>query len=183
MLFFGTHGIGPYCYGCGCAEGSAASPSCTPTADCPEYCYDPADGSKGTHSYPYRHQVWAYDANDLVRVIAGTLQSSDVQPYAIWRMDEMDTSGSASMAGAAYDPDSNRLYIAENYGEEPHVHVYRVAIPEAGVREHRRASANPTTQAPETLFDLRGRTIQGATNPGPGLILRRQNQGRTTISF
>jgi hypothetical protein len=131
VLYFGKHGTGPYCYGCGCGEGTPGNPTCAPSADCPEYCYDPVDGSKGTHAYPYAHQVWAYDANDLVDVRNGTRQPHDVSPYEIWRLDELDTTGSAGMAGAGYDPLNGRLYIAEHYAEEPHVHVYQVDVSSA----------------------------------------------------
>ncbi len=70
VLFFGRHGTGTYCYGTG------------------DECNDPADDSKGTHAYPYRYQVWAYDANDLLAVkngyeaacCGGTLCRVDLQP-------------------------------------------------------------------------------------------------------
>jgi hypothetical protein len=48
VLFFGRHGMGDYCYG--------------------EGCNDPDDPYKGVHAYPYRSQVWPYDANDLTAV-------------------------------------------------------------------------------------------------------------------
>jgi hypothetical protein len=66
ILFFGRHGVGNYCYGTG-AE-----------------CGDPADSSKGVHAYPYRYQVWAYDANDLLAVKNGTKAAHQPQPYAVW---------------------------------------------------------------------------------------------------
>src|SRR2546423_14916678 len=72
VLFFGPHGLGSYCYGTGGTAGD---------------CYDPDDGPKGIHSYPYRSQVWAYDANDLVAVKAGQKQSYQVMPYAVWQLD------------------------------------------------------------------------------------------------
>ncbi len=112
VLFFGKQGIGPYCYGTG-AE-----------------CNDPIDGAKGTHAYPYVHQVWAYDALDLLAVKNGQKQSWAVQPYALWRLYQMDNTGSASIAGATYDPASGRVYITEAYGAEPAVHVYQLAVSE-----------------------------------------------------
>jgi hypothetical protein len=113
LLFFGRQGTGPYCYGTGGDTGEGD-------------CYDPVDSSKGTHSYPYVHQVWAYDALDLLAVKNGQKQPWEVQPYAIWRLSEMDSTGSATIVGAAFDPASGRVYITEAYGEDPVVHVYQV---------------------------------------------------------
>jgi hypothetical protein len=74
------------------------------------------------------HQVWAYDANDLVEVKNGRRQPWDVRPYAVWSLDDMDPSGSAGVRGAAFDPETGRLFITEAYGEEPVVHVYRIDV-------------------------------------------------------
>ncbi len=110
VLFFGMHGTGPYCYGTG------------------EECNDPVDPYHGTHAYPYVHQVWAYDALELLAVRNGEKQPWEVQPYAIWRLSEMDSTGSARITGATYDPVGGRLYVTEEYGEEPLVHVYQINI-------------------------------------------------------
>jgi hypothetical protein len=110
VLFFGRQGIGPYCYGTG------------------DECSDPVDDSKGTHAYPYVHQVWAYDALDLLAVKNGEKLSWEVQPYALWRLNEMDDSGSARIVGATYDPIGGRVYLTESYGEEPAVHVYQITV-------------------------------------------------------
>lgn len=111
VLFFGRHGIGDFCYGTG------------------DECSDPVDDSKGTHAYPYIHQVWAYDALDFQAVKDGQKQPWELQPYALWHVTDMDSTGSATIAGAAYDPASGRVYITERYGEEPHVHVYQLTVP------------------------------------------------------
>jgi hypothetical protein len=111
LLFFGRHGTGPFCYGTG------------------EECNDPVDPYKGTHAYPYVHQVWAYDALDLLAVKEGQQQPWALRPYALWQLEEMDSSGGATIAGAAYDPASGRVYLTERYGEEPVVHVYRIRLP------------------------------------------------------
>jgi len=108
LLFFGRHGTGPYCYGTG------------------EECNDPVDPYQGTHAYPYVHQVWAYDALDLLAVKNGTKQPWEPRPYALWRLSEMDATGSATIAGATFDPASGRVFITERYGEEPIVHVYQI---------------------------------------------------------
>jgi hypothetical protein len=70
--------------------------------------------------------VWAYDALDLLAVKNGHLQPWEVQPYAIWHLSEMDSSGSATVSGATFDPASGRVYITEAFGEDPVVHVYHV---------------------------------------------------------
>jgi hypothetical protein len=106
VLFFGRHGAGPFCY------------------DTAEVCGDPVDPYKGPHAYPYFHQVWAYDALDLLAVIDGVRQSWGIQPYAIWWLPGMDSANSATISGAAFDPASGRVYITEAYGEEPVVHVF-----------------------------------------------------------
>ncbi len=110
VLFFGRHGIGEFCYG---------GPECN----------DPVSSYQGTHAYPYVHQVWAYDVEDLVAVLEGTLEPWEVLPYGIWRLDEMDDAGSATIAGAAFDPATGRVYITESYGETPVVHVYQINLP------------------------------------------------------
>jgi len=109
VLFFGRQGIGEFCYG----EGAA--------------CEDPIDSSKGTHAYPYVHQVWAYDALDLQAVEEGGIQPWEPRPYAIWQLNQMENSGGATIAGATYDPASGRVYLTERYGENPAVHVYQIA--------------------------------------------------------
>jgi hypothetical protein len=114
VLFIGKQGTGAFCYD----EPSAP-------------CNDPASPYKGVHGYPYVHQVWAYDANDLLAVKQGTRQPWDVRPYATWTLREMNASGSASIAGAAYDPRTRRLYVTEHYGATPRVHVYEISTASA----------------------------------------------------
>jgi len=46
----------------------------------------------------------------------------------VWRLTGMDDAGRATIAGAAFDPTSGRLYITERYGEDPVVHVYQVTV-------------------------------------------------------
>jgi hypothetical protein len=157
VLFLGKHGTGPYCYGCGCPTGSLGNPTCDDPS-C-EWCFDPKDGSKGTHAFPYIHQVWAYDANDLLQVKAGTKQTWEISPYAIWRMDEMDTSGYADMAGAGFDPETGRLYITESYGEEPHVHVYQVSVPEQKVVTPAHVMRNNRIYSSCVVFTITGEKV------------------------
>lgn len=110
VLFIGKQGTGPFCYGTG------------------ETCSDPVAFDQGVHGYPYVHQVWAYDVNDLVKVKAGELEPWQVEPYATWRLTEMNDAGNASIRGAVYDAATRRLYVTTAYGENPRVHVYELAI-------------------------------------------------------
>jgi hypothetical protein len=108
VLFIGRHGDN-FCYGAGVD------------------CDDPTDGSKGNHAYPYRHQVWAYDANDLLAVKQGTKKPWEVRPYGTWTLSGMADDGSARMASATFDPATRRLYVAATSGSvTPRVHVYHV---------------------------------------------------------
>jgi hypothetical protein len=108
VLFFGSTGLGVACYGTG-AE-----------------CNDPADGSKGTHAYPYSAYVWAYDANDLLVVKNGQKNPWDVRPYATWTIDAIGY----SVGGAAYDPATRRIYISVGFGDGtmPVIHVFKVNV-------------------------------------------------------
>jgi hypothetical protein len=106
ILYFGKHGLGPYCYGTG-AE-----------------CNDPADSSKGTHAYPYESHVWAYDANELLAVKNGQKQSWQVRPYAVWKLD----SSFIDIQGVAYDATKQRIYVSATFedGDRPLIRVYQV---------------------------------------------------------
>jgi hypothetical protein len=73
--------------------------------------YDPLDPNKGNHGYPYRSQVWAYDANDLASVRRGTKQPYDVRPYATWALTPPFDNGTGAINGAAYDPASGRVFL------------------------------------------------------------------------
>ncbi len=109
VLFIGTHGKGQYCYG----ESAL--------------CGDPAGIYKGSHAYPYVHQVWAYDATELALVKNGLKQPWEVRPYAVWHLSDINNNGGATIAGAAYDQTTGRLYMTEKYGARPRVHVYQIA--------------------------------------------------------
>ncbi len=124
VLFFGRQGTGPYCYGIGTDDPGLHG---EPTGEGTIYCYDPVDSSKGTHAYPYRHQVWAYDAADLLAVIDGDLEPWEPRPYAVWELEGIADDGSATAVGAGYDPATGRLYFTEAYGEQPQVHVFQIA--------------------------------------------------------
>jgi len=115
VLFFGRHGVGTFCYGGG-AE-----------------CNDPADSSKGTHAYPYKYQIWAYDANDLLAVKNGTKQQWEPRPYAVWNFNLPfeSTNGAHKIGGVDYDPSTGRIYVAQGCEDAncgPIIHVFEVNV-------------------------------------------------------
>ncbi|MEK6844600.1 MAG: Ig-like domain-containing protein [Nanoarchaeota archaeon] len=112
VLYFGKHGMGNYCYGTGGSSGGD--------------CFDPDDSSKGIHTYPYRSQIWAYDANELLAVKNGTKSYYQVIPYAVW---EFSTSFK-DIQGVGYDPTNQRLYVSQPFGDgtQPLVRVYQINV-------------------------------------------------------
>lgn len=110
VLFFGYHGMGAYCYGSGGSSGGD--------------CNDPDNSSKGVHAYPYRSQVWAYDANDLLAVKNGTKQPHAVQPYAVWEL----SPDVKQIQGVGYDSSTQTLYVSDVMGDgtQPLIRVYKI---------------------------------------------------------
>lgn len=168
LLFFGRHGlgskgIGNSCYGAGTSDESQAKSSKEITAwilengtnyVCGSHkmdgsgnnscCYDPAEGSKGVHAYPYVYQVWAYDVKDLLKVKNKEINPKtglkyepwDLTPYAHWNLQLPTGNYSTSLSritGAAYDPTAQRVFITQDAGEGygmdpfPVIHVFQVA--------------------------------------------------------
>ena len=123
VLFVGTQGIGPFCYGEGTSQQDLAG---SPTPDGSTWCYDPEDSSKGTHAYPYVPEVWAYDAADLRAVRKGRRQPWDVRPYETWTLDL--PFGSDRIGGATYAPKEGLIYVSQQYGDgaEPVIHAFKV---------------------------------------------------------
>jgi hypothetical protein len=70
--------------------------------------------------------MWAYDANDLLAVKAGTKQPWDVQPYAISTLDFAFGGSGVAFNGATFDPATNRLFVIEANSEDPIVHVLKI---------------------------------------------------------
>jgi hypothetical protein len=123
VLFFGVQTLADgYCYGPGTNDPNLHK---VPTAG-GTYCYDLCSHSKGGHGYPYYHYVWAYDANHLLQVKNGTKEPWEIEPYAAWRLNEMNSGGCAGMRSAAYDQNTRRVYITQSYGEQPKVDVYQI---------------------------------------------------------
>jgi hypothetical protein len=130
VLFFGRHGMGRFCYGAGTAMQSLAGQQ-VPNEPGVIYCYDPEDGSKGTHGYPYADYIWAFNATDLAAVRNGQVQPWDVRPYATWTLDLPTSAWSTHINGAAYDPQTGRIFVSQAFGDgaKPLIHVFTVRIP------------------------------------------------------
>jgi hypothetical protein len=113
ILFFGSHGTGPYCYG------TVAS------------CRTPGESDySGPRAAPYEHRIWAFDAADLVAVKDGRRRSHSPRPYAIWSLPDLKLPAK-DVLGAGFDPETGRLYIAQEFGIEPRIDVYELRPPAA----------------------------------------------------
>jgi hypothetical protein len=128
VLFFGRQGLGPFCYGEATNDPRKQGARVSQSGD-DKYCYDPTNGSKGTHAYPYASYVWAYDANDLASVKSGRRRPWDVKPYATWSLDlDPFTAPSGIIGGVAYDSKTGRIYIAQDHGDGsyPLMHAFTI---------------------------------------------------------
>jgi hypothetical protein len=123
VLFVTATGTGCYWYG-GWNENSLGG--------CPNP--DPAlPDVKGPHAPPYQYQILAYDANDLLAVKNGAMQTWQPLPYAKIILNGMPNSNNDIIKGAAYDQVSGRLYIAQDYGASPRIEVYQITVPQSSL--------------------------------------------------
>lgn len=124
LVFVGSHGYGPACYGNGTADPALAG---TIGADGAIYCYDPTSAYKGCHAYPYRIQVWHYPVADLAAVAAGEQAPWDLDP-AWFELVVPFCSPGMQINGCAFDPTTQRFYLnvynADGYGLEPGPIIY-----------------------------------------------------------
>ena len=125
VLVFGTIGTGKYYYG----EGRDAN--------------DPYRDGKGNHSVGgnYTWKTWAYDALDFAAVKNGQKQPWEITPYASWDFLPPISSPARYSGGAAYDPATGRLYLAETGVDTtrstrpaPIINVYQVTTNAASPR-------------------------------------------------
>lgn len=126
-LFVGRNGMGTACYGEGTPDPALVG---KPTSDGSHYCLDPVNNYKGTHAYPYRHQIWAYDLNDFAAVKAGTKQPWEVTPYGVWALEFPVVQEDFNIGGVGYDAQRRLMYVsqpsADPEGYRPLIHVYLV---------------------------------------------------------
>lgn len=123
----GWHGYGPWCYG----NGGTANPP--PPG---ENCYDPVIPAHGTHAYPYRLQLWAYDLGELKRVHDKAIEPWEPKPYAIIVPEVPTPSCCPIISGLAYNPAKQWLFLmqAKVHGfdhSQPAIHVFHITIPGA----------------------------------------------------
>ncbi len=114
-LYFGSIGVGPNCYGNGTADPAKAN---TIGPDGEKYCYDPTSTDKGSHAYPYRYQIWAYDLSDFAAVKAGTKQPWEVVPYGVWPFDLPTSATTVKLGGVGYDPATKTVYLSQLYADK-----------------------------------------------------------------
>jgi hypothetical protein len=119
VLFFGRRGRGDFCYGHGVSNPNLHNTHCDPDYPTVLCCYDPVNGSKGGHSYPYVYMVLAYDAQELLKVKNGTKKMWDVLPYGVWEMTFPFANDNPRILGVAYDPLKQKIYIAQDGGDKP----------------------------------------------------------------
>ncbi len=133
ILFSGQHGLGDSCYG----VGGATDPGGHSGVD---YCYDPVNDSKGSHAYPYKNYIWAYDVNDFIAVKNGSKNPWDIRPYTVFPLSLPTTQNNFSLSNgaAAYDDVNKKLYIVQvggdvvDYDVLPLIHVFKVNTGSSG---------------------------------------------------
>jgi hypothetical protein len=115
ILYTGFHGTGSVCYGEAAACGN-----------------DPLQIYKGFHAYPYHHQIWAYNVDDLIAVKNGTKFPWQIQPYSYWTVTFPygDVNDAVLIGGSAYDSTNKRLFIAQaaTDGSSPIIHVFSLNV-------------------------------------------------------
>ena len=135
-LYIGRNGTGVPCYGNGTSNQSLVG---TYGPDGAMWCYDLDQFGKGTHAWPYRYQVWAYDLNEFAAVKAGTKQPWEVVPYGVWPLNLPTPGNEVRLGGASYDRATQTLYISQRLADiggqsyRPIIHAFHLdaATPEA----------------------------------------------------
>lgn len=135
VLFFGSRGKGEFCYGEGVSDPELHNTHCDPKYPTVLCCYDPVNGAKGGHSYPYVFLVMAYDVRELLQVKNGEKKMWEVRPYGVWELDLPFADDNRRILGAAYNPLSQKIYLAQGGGDRPGccgslplIHVYRLNL-------------------------------------------------------
>ena len=155
-----------HCYGNGTGDQSLAG---TTGPDGEPWCYDPTNGDKGQHGYPYVYQAWAYDLSDFAAVKAGTKQPWEVVPYGVWPLDFPDSEAtgpdwaeSATTHSGSCSTSRKPELIADGYSYRPVIHVFRVNAPPSAPTSPAKSTVSLVTlttdktapQAPDTRHYL-----------------------------
>jgi hypothetical protein len=167
-LFVGRNALGTYCYGHGVSDPALSG---TTAADGQPNCYDPANGDKGPHAYPYRYQIWAYDLADFAAVKAGTKQPWEVVPYGLWPFDLPTPERTVRIGGVAYDAQRQLLYIAQyradpdGYSQRPIIHTLKINAPSS-------TTPPPSSTAPPPPSTTVSLVPDAAAPKAPGTLIR-----------
>jgi hypothetical protein len=93
--------------------------------------YDPTMGGvRGPHIFPSTGKIWAFNADELVKVKNGVKRFNEVGPYSAWSITYPYNSNNIS--SITYDDVNNRLYIAQSNeyggGNVGVIHVYQITV-------------------------------------------------------
>jgi len=98
ILFIGGAGLGPYTYG-------------EPVG------YDPVYPYAGPHSKPYTGVIWAYDPNDLLKVLQSQLNPWDIYPVWVKDIDISDGAPEGQIARGSFIS-GDTLWIGRKYYQQ-----------------------------------------------------------------
>ncbi len=150
VLFFGTKGLGAFCYGDSVV------------------CGDPQLPYSGGHAYPYIQYIWAYDANELLAVKTGTKSPWQVSPYAGWPFAVFGDDGGGQPTSVSWDAATRRLYVGvSRTGDDASysVSVYSIA---SGASDTTPPSTSISTSDPSAISSD-SLTIAGTASDGTGV--------------
>ncbi len=130
VLFFGGTGTGIPCSGVGTLDPALDHQPIVGSSG-QVWCHDPLEinGGQGPHAYPYAYQVWAYDVDDLLAARNGQVEPWDVLPYGNWTLTLPFEIERRYIYGAAYDPSTDRIFIAQTRADidaRPVIQVFKV---------------------------------------------------------
>jgi chitodextrinase len=155
---------------------------------------DNVHGGKGPHALngKYAFQVWAYNANDLVSVYQGKLQSWQLKPYSVWNI-SLPIPGSYTPGGVAFDPSTQRIYFSildadkqAPQSDLPLIEVFQLNLP-SGANQDTSPAIGVLTGAPSVTpvpgavdstgaqVPLSTGTYAGPVNPGDPIIFTAGN--------
>lgn len=130
VLFTGRNS-NTMCYGPGTSNPALVG-TINPAVSAYPYCLDIFDTGQGNHGYSataadsYRPTMWAYDANDLLRVKTGELKPWEVFPYAKWDLPGLPITAPYYLRAGWFDEATNRYYVGDTSTNV--IHVFDIAI-------------------------------------------------------